>query len=88
MTRRLFVLFSLSLITLSSSTSLPLTHSANQEPSAQDHTARLLHTLERMETIKPGMTRAELLKVFRTEGGSVHGITAHICPSGLSIFQS
>jgi hypothetical protein len=69
MTRRLFVLFSLSIIALSSSTSLPLTHSANQEPSAQDHTARVLHTLERMETIKPSMTREDLLKVFTTEGG-------------------
>jgi hypothetical protein len=74
MTRRLFVLFSLSIIALSSSTSLPLTHSANQEPSAQDHTARVLHTLERMETIKPSMTREDLLKVFTTEGGLYTGL--------------
>jgi hypothetical protein len=68
MTRRLFVLFSLSIIALSSS-SLPLTLSANQEPSVQDHTTWVLHSLEKMETIKPGMTRADLLKAFRTEGG-------------------
>jgi hypothetical protein len=69
MMRRLFVLFALSIIALSSSTSLPLAHSANDEPGTQDHTAWVLHTLERMEAIKPGMTRADLLKVFRTEGG-------------------
>ena len=68
MMRRLFVLFSLSIIALSSSP-LPLTHSANQEPSVQEHTAWVLHSLEKMETIKPGMTRADLLKVFMTEGG-------------------
>jgi hypothetical protein len=69
MTRRLFVLFSLSIIALSGSTFLPLTHSANQEPSGQAHTTWVLQTLEKMETIKPGMTREDLLKVFRTEGG-------------------
>jgi hypothetical protein len=26
------------------------------------------HVLERMETVKPGMTRWDLLQVFRTEG--------------------
>ena len=74
MTRRLFVLSLLSIIALSSSTALPLTRSANRESSAQAHTAWVLHTLERMETIKPGMTRADLLKVFRTEGGLSTGL--------------
>ena len=36
---------------------------------AQDHEAWLTPVLEKMETIKPGMTRQDLLKVFRTEGG-------------------
>jgi hypothetical protein len=30
--------------------------------------------LAKMETIRPGMTRAELLKVFRTEGGLSNGL--------------
>ena len=35
----------------------------------QQHEAWVLTSLERMETVKSGMTRADLLKVFRTEGG-------------------
>ena len=38
-------------------------------PCKQDHTAWLTHVLEKMETIKPGMTRWDLLHVFRTDGG-------------------
>jgi len=30
-----------------------------------------------METITPGMTRADLLKVFREEGGIYSGIEGH-----------
>ena len=35
----------------------------------EDRTVWVGHALERMQTIKPGMTRVELLKVFDTEGG-------------------
>jgi hypothetical protein len=35
----------------------------------KDHTACVAESLKRMQTIKPGMTRADLLKVFTTEGG-------------------
>jgi hypothetical protein len=69
MIRRLFVLALLSIAAISASSSVRLTHSANQEPCSQDHQAWIVHTLEKMETIKPGMTREELLKVFATEGG-------------------
>ncbi len=31
-------------------------------------------TLEQMEAIKPGMTREDLLKMFRTEGGLSTGL--------------
>lgn len=34
-----------------------------------DHVAWVAKILERMETIKPGMTRKTLLTVFTTEGG-------------------
>ena len=39
------------------------------QPYHDDRTVWVGHVLERMQTIKPGMTRAELLKVFGTEGG-------------------
>ena len=32
------------------------------------------HALEKMEVVKPGMTRNDLLKVFRTEGGLSTGL--------------
>lgn len=35
----------------------------------QQHEAWVFASLERMETIKPGMTRGDFLKVFRMEGG-------------------
>jgi len=66
---RLLVLVFFSIIAISSSASRRLIHSAHQEQSTQDHIAWVTHTLEKMETIKPGMTRGDLLKVFRTEGG-------------------
>ena len=34
-----------------------------------DHVAWVQSTMQRMATIEPGMTRAELLAVFTTEGG-------------------
>src|SRR6266481_4080015 len=69
MTRRLLVLVLLSILVIGGSASVRPTQSASQEPCAQDHEAWVTHALEKMETIKPGMTRADLLKVFRTEGG-------------------
>ncbi len=35
----------------------------------QGHAAWVAEALKRMQTIKPGMTRTDLLKVFTTEGG-------------------
>jgi len=35
----------------------------------EDHAAWIADVLKRMETIKPGMTRQELLEVFRQDGG-------------------
>ena len=32
------------------------------------------HALEKMEVVKPGMTRDDLLKVFRNEGGLSTGL--------------
>jgi hypothetical protein len=74
---RLFVLTSLSIVSIGfigSSASLRPTQSASQESCAQDHKAWVAHALEKMETIKPGMTRQDLLEVFRTEGGLSTGL--------------
>jgi hypothetical protein len=74
MIRRLLALVLFSIIAISTSASLRITYSASQEPCAQDHKAWVAHTLEKMETIKPGMTRQDLLEVFRTEGGLSTGL--------------
>jgi len=42
---------------------------AQQTAKREDHVAWVGQALKRMETIKPGMTRKELLAVFTTEGG-------------------
>ena len=34
-----------------------------------DHVAWVMRSLERMESIKPGMTRGDLMRLFTTEGG-------------------
>jgi hypothetical protein len=73
MIRRLLVLVLLSIIALGGSASFQPTQSASPEPCAQDHDAWLRHVLEKMETIKPGMTRVDLLKVFKTDDGPPTG---------------
>jgi hypothetical protein len=45
-----------------------------QVSSRQDHIAWVVDTLKRMQTIKVGMTRDDLLKVFGTEGGLSTGL--------------
>ena len=42
---------------------------STQNHTAQDHTAWVAEALQRMLTVKPGMTRGDLLEVFTTEGG-------------------
>ena len=45
-----------------------------QAPSSQDHVAWVAEALKRIQTITPGMTRADLLMVFTTEGGLSTGL--------------
>jgi hypothetical protein len=45
-----------------------------QTPASPDHVAWVADALKRMQTIRPGMTRADLLKVFTTEGGLSNGL--------------
>jgi hypothetical protein len=69
MMRRLFMPLLLSMIVIGGSASLLPTQSASPQPCAQDHAVWLTHLTEKMETIKPGMTRWDVLKIFRTDGG-------------------
>ena len=55
-----------SLFVLLLSVSVPPVQSSQQE---QGQTAWIANSLKKMQKIKPGMTRADLLKVFTTEGG-------------------
>ena len=68
MIQRRFVLLLLSIIVIGGSASFRPAQSANPEPCAQNHEAWLKQVSGKIETIKPGMTRWDLLKVLRTEG--------------------
>lgn len=46
-----------------------LTAAGKPEPRPETHTEWITRSLKEMQTVKPGMTRAQLLKVFTTEGG-------------------
>jgi hypothetical protein len=48
--------------------------SGDQGESCQAHLAWVAEVLKRMQTIKPGMTRKALLRVFKTEGGLATGL--------------
>ena len=69
MIRRPFVLLLLSIIVLGGSASFRPAQSASPELCAQDREAWLKQVLEKMNTIRPGMTRWDVLHVFRTEEG-------------------
>jgi len=70
MIRRLCVLLLVSIIVVGGSASFRPAQSASSDPCTQDHAAWLTQVVEKMETIKPGMTRWDLLHVFRTEEGA------------------
>src|SRR5215207_5338898 len=67
---RIIVLF---LVGMIASASTHATRAARQQP-PQSHIAWVTDALIRMQTIKPGMTRSDLLKVFTTEGGLSTGL--------------
>ena len=69
MIRRFFVLLLLSIIVIGGPAFVRPAQSASSDPCTQDHAAWLKQVSGRMETIKPGMTRWDLMQVFRTEGG-------------------
>jgi hypothetical protein len=69
----------LSMVVIGGSASFRPTQSASPQPCAQEHEVWLTHLSEKMEAIKPGMTRWDVLKVFRTDGGR----TANLKNAGL-----
>jgi hypothetical protein len=87
MGRRFFVLVLISFTAISASSSGRVAHFANQEPCSQDHQAWVTHSLEKMQTIKPGMTRQELLKVFTTEGGLSTGLSRRFVSQDCPYFK-
>jgi hypothetical protein len=61
--------------------------SASQSACVQAHEVWVGHALEKMETIKPGMTRDDLLKIFRTEGGLSTGLHRTFVSRGCAYFK-
>jgi hypothetical protein len=61
-------------VAISSSVSLRATTSQSQTQLPQSHTAWVADALKRMQAVKAGMTRSELLTVFTTEGGLSTGL--------------
>jgi hypothetical protein len=53
---------------------LALLAAATVHAQSADHATWVANVLKRMETIKPAMTRADLLTVFTTEGGLSTGL--------------
>jgi hypothetical protein len=68
MARRYFVLLLL-LAPITSCRSAPRPSQTTQAQSASDHLAWVTGALTRMQAVKPGMTRHDLLAIFTTEGG-------------------
>ena len=70
MIQQLSALLLLSIIVIGGSASFRPARSATPESCTQNHEAWLKQVAERIEAIKPGMTRWDLLRVLRTEGPS------------------
>ena len=64
----------IAVLVLVSAVAICAANSASQSACVQEHEVWVGHALEKMETIKPGMTRDDLLKVFTTEGGLSTGL--------------
>jgi hypothetical protein len=64
----------LSSVTIACSSCGRATHAATQESCNQQHSEWVAQALKRMQSVKPGMTRKDLLAVFRTEGGLSTGL--------------
>lgn len=61
--------------------------SEDQGQFSQGHVTWVAEVLERMQTIKPGMTRKALLTVFTTEGGLSTGLQRTFVSRDCSYFK-
>ena len=76
-----------SVIAVGAANSALQTSSPRETPCVQEHDVWASQALERIESIKPGMTREELLKVFRTEGGLSTGLHRTFVSRDCSYFK-
>jgi len=74
MRRGLLVLVLLSGAAVGSSSPHDMLRLVSQEQCASEHREWVAQALQKMQTIKPGMTRKNLLDVFTTEGGLSTGL--------------
>ncbi len=75
MISRFLLLAVLSVVAVGGAISVGATQQTSpSQASDKEHTAWVAESLKRMQTIKPGMTRSDLLKVFTTEGGLSTGL--------------
>jgi hypothetical protein len=59
----------------------------SSESGTRQRVAWVADSLERMQAVKPGMTRADLLKVFTTEGGLSTGLRRTYVYRGCPYFK-
>jgi hypothetical protein len=74
MIKNLPIVVLLASVTIACSSCGRAAHAANQESCTQQHSEWVAQALQRMLTVKPGMTRKDLLDVFTTEGGLSTGL--------------
>ena len=76
----------LSSITIACSTCSKGTGAA-QESCSQQHSEWVAQALQRMQSVKPGMTRKDLTHRLQDRGRLVHRFAAHVRKQRLSLFQ-
>jgi hypothetical protein len=74
MVRRLLVFALISTAAITAGIYMHASPPPRQVASSQSHGAWVIEILKRMQTIKPGMTREDLLKVFTPDGGLSNGL--------------
>jgi hypothetical protein len=74
-------------VSMSGSASLRATTSQAQTQLSQSHTAWVADVLKRMQTVKVGMTRSELLNSLHYRGRPLHRSRSHVCQPRLPVFQ-
>jgi hypothetical protein len=67
--KRWFLVGLLLLVSTATSSATPAQRPSSADPAPQSHVAWVMQSLTQMETIKPGMTGGDLLKVFTPDGG-------------------